>query len=146
MNFVDKKHQAMNKHAERMKQQSKNSTDGHFRVKQEARSIHHEQLLNSVSQNFSPNETGKVQRKDNINTIPEDMLFAVSDELLPIKQENVGFGEAQSHARTYNKMPGGQDSRVLSRTNSLPENSVMQNKNGNASINHQMNGWLLSCK
>lgn len=130
INFVDKKHQAMNKYAERMKQQNKNTTGGHFRAKQEARLMNHEQLLNSVSQNFSPNETGKVQR----NTIPEDMLFAVSDELLSIKQENVGFAEAQSHARTYNnKMPGGPDSRVLSRTTSLPENSVMQNKNG---INH----------
>ena len=138
MNFVDKKHQAMNKQAERMKQQNKNTAGGHFRAKHEAGPMSHGQFLHSASQSFTPSEMAKVQRKDNVNTIPEDMLFAVSDDLLSIKQENVGFAGAQSHARAYNKPPGGQDLRGLSRNTSLPENSIMQNKNGDSNGVNQM--------
>eukprot|EP00092_Neocalanus_flemingeri_P006367 GFUD01006855.1.p1 GENE.GFUD01006855.1~~GFUD01006855.1.p1 ORF type:complete len:1256 (-),score=208.17 GFUD01006855.1:108-3875(-) len=146
MNFVDKKHQAMNKQAERNKQQNK-TTFSQFGVKNrqvtppnaEARPINHGQYLNSISQNFSPHETSKVQRTDSVNTIPEDMLFAVSDDLISVKQESVGFLNAQNQSRICTKMPGGQELRILSRNNSLSENNAMQNKNGNSNeINNSL--------
>ena len=133
MNFVDKKHQAMNKQAERNKQQSKNPGCGQFSAKHpqgtppnaDLRPMNHGQFLNSISQNFSPHETAKVQRKDSVNTIPEDMLF---DDLISVKQESVGFTDAQVQQRIYNKMPG----RILPRNNSLPGSTAIQNKNGNS--------------
>jgi len=127
MNFVDKKHQAMNKQAERMKQQNKIGVNsGQYRTKYEAAgSINQTQFMNSSSKSFSlsPDMT-KVQRKDSVNTIPEDMLFALSDDLLSIKPENAGPGQ---NARVCNKATGGQESRVILQRNSLPES-----KNGDS--------------
>ena len=131
MNFVDKKHQAMNKQAERMKQQNKIGVNsGQYRTKFEAAgSINEAQFMNSTAKSFSlsPDMT-KVQRKDSDNTIPEDMLFALSDDLLSIKPENGGAGQ---NARVYNKGAGGQESRViLQRNNSLTENKNTGDSNG----------------
>jgi len=145
INFVDKKHQALNKQAERNKQQSKNSRGGQFSTKglqvnplnAAQRPINHGQFLNSMPQNFSPHETGKVQKKESVNTIPEDMLFAISDDMISVKQQNVGLSNVHNQPRIYNKTPVSQELKILQRNNSMPENNGLQNNNGNTNgISH----------